>query len=112
LNLNTLQINKNDVVVVSKFKEKTSYSYLVKPKDLNLKQGAIQKKAVKTLNGFQIELSSKTLQKNVFLFCNEKGHFSDNYFDLLPNETKIIAFETNDKSIESLRIKTFNSFIR
>ncbi len=112
LNLKNLPINKNEVVIVSKFKDEISYFYLVKPKDLKLKQEAIQKRITKTKNGFQIELSSKTLQKDVFLFCKDKGQFSDNYFDLLPKETKTIRFKTQAKSLENLQLKTFNSFIR
>jgi beta-mannosidase len=77
-----------------------------------LKQGDIEQKITKTDIGFSIELSSKTLQKDVFLYSDEKGHFLDNYFDLLPNETKIVVFQTKSKTIERFNIKTFNTFIR
>ncbi|MFD2822243.1 glycoside hydrolase family 2 protein [Lacinutrix iliipiscaria] len=111
LNLNTLQFNKNEVVIVLKFGDSESHFYLVKPKDLQLKQAEIQKKVTQIESGFQIELSSETLQKNVFLFCNEKGHFSDNYFDLLPNKTKTIQFNTKSKSLNNLQLKTLNSLL-
>jgi beta-mannosidase len=110
-NLNNYHINKNGVVVVSKFKNKRSYFFLVKPKDLELRQGSIQKTITKTKNGFQIVLTSNTLQKDVFLFCNDTGHFSDNYFDLLPNEIKTIHFETEGKSLDDLEIKTLNGLL-
>ena len=61
---------------------------------------------------FSIELSSSTLQKDVFLFTDSKGHFFDNFFDLMPNEPKTIQFQTESKSLDSLQIKTFNTFIR
>ena len=112
INLKKLQINRSEVVVVTTFNKAESYSYLVKPKDLKLKQAPIQKTITKTLDGFKIELFSTTLQKDVFLFCNKKGHFFDNYFDMLPNKTKIIVFKTEAKTLEDLKIKTFNSFIR
>ena len=54
-------------------------------------------------------LKSNVLQKNVFLFTNEKGHFSDNFFDLLPNETKVLEFKTESKSLNNLDIKTLNN---
>ena len=69
------------------------------------------KTITKTENGFQIVLTSSTLQKDVFLFCNNKGHFSDNYFDLLPNEIKTIHFETEGKSLDDLKIKTLNGLL-
>lgn len=98
----------NDVVVVTEFKDYKSYFYLEKPKDLNLVKETIQKKILKVDEGFEIVLQSKTLQKDVFLFCNEKGRFSDNYFDLLPNEEKRIVFKTQSASLSNLKIKTLN----
>ena len=68
----------------------------------------------KTTHGFSIELSSETHQKDVFLYSDFTGHFSDNFFDLLPNETKTIEFITNETSVsnEDIKIKSFNNFIR
>lgn len=31
-----------------------------------------------------------------FFFCNFDGHFSDNFFDLLPGEEKTVFFTTTD----------------
>ncbi|WP_461597488.1 beta-mannosidase [Winogradskyella sp.] len=112
LDLKILNFNRNETVLVSTFNDKTSYFYFVKPKDLKLRQDEIEKKIVKTDNGFLIEVSSKTLQKDVFLFSDTKGHFSDNFFDLLPNQSKIIQFNTRAKTFDDLQIQTFNTFIR
>ncbi len=112
LDLSILKFNNNEVVIIAKFNNEVSYSYLVKPKDLKLKQGEIVRKITKSKGGFNIELISPTLQKDVFLFCNETGHFSDNYFDLVPNESKVIYFETNSDKLDDLGIKTFNIIIR
>jgi beta-mannosidase len=49
------------------------------------------------------------LQKEVFLFTKEKGHFSDNFFDLMPNETKVITFTSNIETLSDLKIKTLNA---
>ena len=112
MDLKKLQTPKDEVVVVATFEGSKSLFYLAKPKDLKLKKAPIQKTITKIEDGFKIEISSTTFQKDVFLFCNEKGHFSDNYFDMLPNETKTIEFVTNAESLDDLSIKTFNNFIR
>ena len=111
IDLKRLQLNKQQSVLVAKFKNKTSYFYFVKPKDLKLATQSIQQNITKTENGFTIELSCKILQKDVFLYCDEKGHFTDNYFDLLPNETKTIQFNTKSDSLKILKIKTLNALI-
>ncbi len=112
LNLKAIQFNKRGTVLISTFNNEISYLYFVKPKELQLQQGDIQYEILKTATGFQIELSSKTFQKDVFLFCNDSGHFSDNYFDLIPNQIKIIRFDTKSNKLNGLKIKTFNKMIR
>ncbi|MEM5566459.1 glycoside hydrolase family 2 protein [Psychroserpens sp. AS72] len=111
LDINKLNINKEEVVVVSKFSNHTSYFYLAKPKDLKLKKAPIEQTITKTANGFKIKLKSTTLQKNVFLYTMKKGHFSDNYFDLIPNETIEIEFKTEANTLDDLKIKTLNDLL-
>ena len=112
LDLNTIQFNKKESVLVSKFENELSYFYFVKPKDLKLIQENTQKKITKTADGFSIELSSNTLQKDVFLFTKVKGYFVNNFFDLLPNESVIIHFKTDADTLIDLQLKSFNNFIR
>ncbi len=112
LDLKTINFTKNEVVLVSNFNGKTSYFYFVKPKDLKLQQAEIQKIITKTNDGFSVELSSSTLQKDVFLYTNAKGHFSDNFFDLMPDESNTVHFKTEVNSLDDLAVKTFNTFIR
>lgn len=112
LNLTALDLNKNAVVVVSTFNNETALFYLVKHKALELQKGEIKQVVTKTETGFVIELTSKTLQKDVFLYSDEKGHFSDNFFDLLPNETKNIQFKTKALELKDLKLKTFNNLLR
>ncbi|WP_452219915.1 glycoside hydrolase family 2 protein [Lacinutrix salivirga] len=57
-------------------------------------------------------MSSAVLQKDVFLYSKEKGHFSDNFFDILPNETKTIHFKTNGSDSVTIQIKSINNLIR
>ena len=110
INLSRVLFNKNQVFIVSKFQEAESIFYLVKPKKLELPLKAIQKDVVKTDEGFIITLSSKTFQKDVFLFCNETGHFSDNYFNLLPHERKQVVFKTKATELVDLQIISLNDF--
>ena len=86
-----------------------SYFYFTKPKALNLPKAAIEKQITKTANGFSFTLKSTGLQKDVFLFTNKKGHFSDNFFDLEPNKIKTLFFETEVTSLNDLQIKTLNT---
>ncbi len=62
-------------------------------------------------NAFCITLTSKTLQKSLFLSADVKGKWSDNYFDLLPNQPKTIYFYTNGKTPPKLQFKTLNQLI-
>ncbi|SDS15000.1 beta-mannosidase [Polaribacter sp. KT25b] len=101
-------IDKKTTVLVTEFNNQKSNFYFVKPKELLLPKGEINKEIIKTENGFLITLKSSVLQKDVFLFTNKKGHFSDNYFDLLPNETKTIYFETSTNSLNDLKLKSLN----
>ena len=112
LDLSTLELNKNAVVIVTTFNDEESLFYLGKYKELELNKAGIKQTITKTETGFAIALSSKTLQKDVFLYSNEKGHFSDNFFDLLPNTTKTIQFKTKALELKALKLKTFNNLIR
>ncbi len=112
LPLKTLKFDKASCVLKVNFWESEYLHYFAKPKDLKLEKDEIETETEKTTGGFWVTLSSKTLQKNVFLMTNEKGKFEDNYFDLLPNEPKTILFSTESKSIPKLKFKTLNQFIQ
>lgn len=112
LYLKSLNIDFSKVVVVSEFMKRKSLHYLVKPKELKLLQGDIEQVIAESWNGFSIRLTSKVLQKDVFLYSNKKGHFSNNFFDLLPNESRVIHFKTNALELKDLKIKTFNKLVR
>lgn len=70
----------------------TNIYYLLTPKELQLPKPNIQKEITKTENGYRIILKTDKLAKNVFLSVDGEGFFSDNYFDLLPEERKEIEF--------------------
>lgn len=97
--------DKNFVVLKSAFmmmgrhvSEATALHYFVKPKDLKLFDANVQ--FSEYCGGLTqcFSIKSDVLMKNVFLSIEgEAISLSDNYFDLLPNETKTIYFRTNKK---------------
>ncbi len=89
----------NEVLLEAKLledgKEISSNNFYFSPiKDIDLPKPGITLTASETEDGFLLELSSDLLAKNVYLSMEEEGFFSDNYFDLLPGETKIIHLKT------------------
>lgn len=111
--LKKLEFDRKSSVLKVNFGNSEYLHYFTGPKDLKLPETEteIETEIKKVDTGFLITLSSKTLQKDVFLTPNEKGRFKDNFFDLLPNEPKTILFSTESKTAPKLRIKTLNHFI-
>jgi beta-mannosidase len=71
--------------------------YFVKPKELSLSKPTIQ---IIKLDETTIEITTDILAKNVFLSAGEDVFFSDNYFDILPNQKVIIKLSNPIKAIE------------
>jgi len=64
-------------------------------KELNVPAPNVEYTMTKTDSGFDIEIKTDKLAKNVYLQTQEDaGFFSDNYFDMLPGETKTVSLET------------------
>jgi len=63
-------------------------------------------------SGFNIELTTDKLAKNVYLqIGDETGFFSDNYFDMLPGEKITVHLETDiseEKLKEKLTVRTLD----
>ena len=74
--------------------------YFFKPKDLQITKPNIQ---IKIINEVTIEISSDVLAKDVFLSSENEVFFEDNYFDLLPNEKRIIKFS---KPVQNIKVKS------
>lgn len=85
-------------VLILTLNDTKSYYFFGKPKDLKLQNPNI---TIKKLDDLTLEISTKLLAKNVFLFANAPVHFSDNYFDLLPNEKKIIKLSKKAVNIRA-----------
>jgi beta-mannosidase len=74
-------------------------AYFSAPKDLQLEKPGYRVEVKKVKGGFDIDLTSTRLAKNVFISCEgAEGFFSDNYFDLLPGVVKRVNFRTETES--------------
>ncbi|MEE9407856.1 MAG: glycoside hydrolase family 2 protein [Polaribacter sp.] len=112
LYIRNMNIDTQKTYLRIKFANETSISYLEKPKNLLLENSEIIKSITKFgEKQFLITLESKTLHKDVFLHTSEKGHFTDNFFDLEPNKVKVLFFETDANSLNDLKIKTLNDIL-
>ncbi|WP_445724328.1 glycoside hydrolase family 2 protein, partial [Flavobacterium sp.] len=71
--------------------------FFEKPKNLKLSKPNIK---IRTIDDVTIEISSDVLAKDVFLSSENDVFFEDNYFDLLPNEKRIIKLSKEPKEIK------------
>ncbi|PLW94935.1 MAG: beta-mannosidase, partial [Marinilabiliales bacterium] len=85
--------------------------YFEKPKNLVLLPVSIQMEVKVVNEKYLIELTSETLAKDVCLRTTADGFFSDNYFDMMPGQKRIIYFTpvpTSDQ-IPQFEIKCLNN---
>ena len=69
--------------------------YFVPTKELKLPETIIRKKVKYTERGCEVTLSSPVLAKDVFIEIPVQGaRFSDNFFDLLPGEKRVVTIES------------------
>jgi beta-mannosidase len=84
----------------------TNTHYFALPKDMALPKAGIAATWQPVSDStYQVTLKSKTLAREVNLSLAEgDGFFGDNYFDLLPGETKVLTFKSEDAtSLDKLR---------
>ena len=100
--------NKDELVLstvlnVNGLKVSENLLYFNHPKFLQLKQPSIKTTIVQQADGFAIQLQTNTLAKSVYLSLpNGDDNFSDNFFDLLPNEK--VQIKLNSKlSLKELK---------
>ncbi len=103
-----LSFPRKKAVLVSSFQGGERTFYFDKPKNLELTAGRIQIIVKKVKNGFQMELLSAILQKDVMLYSDAEGRFDDNFFDLLPNVPKTVFFKTDAEAVR-IHTKTLNN---
>ncbi len=100
-----------ELVENGKVLSKNSY-YFLPYKNLKIPQPTVEYSIIKTNSGFNIELKTDKLAKNIYLqIGDEKGFFSDNYFDLLPGDGVSINLKTKimeAKLKEVLTVRTLD----
>lgn len=90
-----------DVVLNIRFNQSTSNYFFVKPKDLKIQKPNIQ---INIIDELTIEISTDILAKDVFLTSENNAFFDENYFDLLPNEKRIIKLSKSAKEIKVMSL--------
>lgn len=83
--------------------------YFAAPKDLQLKKSNLETTFKTIEGGYELTLSTNTLIKNLFVETKFGGNWTDNFFDLLPNESKIIVLRTDKKiTLKDLQFLSIN----
>lgn len=89
--------------------------YFAKQKNLEITEFKISTKINPIYNGYEFILTSNTLIKNLYIHSPNKGQWSDNFFDLLPNLEKKVIFKTQEK-LDTIRnvieFKSLNHIIK
>ncbi len=95
-------LNRNELVLQASVKENgeviaSNNYYFLPVKELNFLKPGIGSTITRRAEDYVIEVTTDVLAKNIFLSCEgSDGFFSDNYFDLLPGETKTIRFTADE----------------
>jgi beta-mannosidase len=69
--------------------------YFAHPKDLKLPDPRFEYTILDGHPGVIFSMRAYTLAKNVFLHLDGEGHFSDNFFDILPGGTATLRIDTD-----------------
>ncbi|WP_343608097.1 beta-mannosidase [Chryseobacterium oranimense] len=94
--------DKNEIFLAITAKDKNekifakTHYFFSKPKDLKLTKPTIK---IKKISSTEIEISTDVLAKDIYLMGDT--HFSDNFFDLLPNTSKKIKLS---KPVENIKV--------
>lgn len=106
-------IKLNKILLKASLKDKTEINrlhYFTETKNLLLPIPQISSSIKKAEQGYEITLSTNKLAKNIYLNLEGvSGHFTKNYFDLLPGISQTITFQTQEKiknPAELLKIKS------
>ncbi|MEH0157590.1 glycoside hydrolase family 2 protein [Limibacter armeniacum] len=85
--------------------------FFQKPKNQQLPNPQIEMHINKVKAGFEVKLTSDKLARYIFLQLDGEGYCSDNYFDLLPGEEKVITisdttFENAAELEKAIQVKS------
>ena len=107
---------RNEVVVDARFIDKKSHErydnqyFFAHQKDIDFPKPQLQIQTVEADKGFDVTLTSKQYVRALFLSLDGiNNFFSDNYFDLLPNEPVTIHVTTSlSKAAFDKQLKCFS----
>jgi beta-mannosidase len=97
--------DKNEIFLAITAKDKNekifakTHYFFSKPKDLKLTKPTIK---IKKISSTEIEISTDVLAKDIYLMGDT--HFSDNFFDLLPNTSKKIKLSKPAENIKLMSL--------
>jgi beta-mannosidase len=85
--------------------------YPASPKKMKLAKPKLDISSVEKVEaGYQVTVQTNgKLAKNVYIQTDADGFFSDNYFDLLPNERRTVLFKTNvvlERPAQAFRLRS------
>jgi beta-mannosidase len=90
-------------LIVDNKLESSNLLYFKPFKELKIEEPKVEYTIRNVENGFKISFTTDKLARNIYMqLGDEKGFFSDNYFDLLPGQNAEIRLDT-DLSEEELR---------
>ncbi len=91
----------------------TCLHYFVSEKQLQLKKLNVISDFSQTNGGYALTLSCPVLQKNIAISASKNVRFSDNYFDLIPNETKRVFIKSSEKLLYSdIKLRSLNELVQ
>ena len=75
------------------------------PKDLEIIKTEINPKINFKDGKYYIEFTADVFVKDLCIEASERGDFSKNFFDVIPNVTQTVIFEPEDKSKSDVKFK-------
>jgi beta-mannosidase len=94
--------------VVTTFNATKRIEFFTNPKSLKLDSENLTMISKTVSEGYEVIVSTTTLQKDVFLYAQVSGHFEDNFFNLEAGESRTIFFKTSSAREPAIQFKTLN----
>ena len=110
VNINTLNKKKSECYARIIFMEEDTIlseriHFFTYPKDLELIETEINPNINFKDGKYYIEFTADVFVKDLYIEASERGDFSKNFFDVIPNVTQTVIFEPEDKSKSDVRFK-------
>jgi beta-mannosidase len=107
-NLNGMSFNLENHYVVTTFNATKRIEFFTNPKSLKLDSENLTMISKTVSGGYEVIVSTTTLQKDVYLYAQVSGHFEDNFFNLEAGESRTIFFKTSSAREPAIQFKTLN----